>query len=156
MTSNSERIMEKSRNFQMVCAGRTYLLKQTFRNRGFPNRPTIPLGSSEFTSGCGTHGFSNILKPFITNEQVKLISFIWEGVDCDWEYLMYLLLLAPPPKNCLLNMISYQSINYTLNSCYYICIRFITTCFLICLKNITIRVTIEVQETLTNLSFQSI
>ena len=42
--------MEKSRNFQILYAGRTNLSKQTFRNWGFPNRVnTIPLGSSEFT-----------------------------------------------------------------------------------------------------------
>ena len=43
--------------------------------------------SSRKQSECGRHGLSNILNYiykqvlFITNEQVKLISFIWEGVD---------------------------------------------------------------------------
>ena len=41
---NSEQIMEKSRNFQIVYAGRTNLSKQTFRNWGFPQPPHYPIG----------------------------------------------------------------------------------------------------------------
>ena len=53
--------------------------------------------SADVQSRCGRHGLSNILKlqamflySFITNEQIKLISFIWEGVD-----LMLLILDVP-------------------------------------------------------------
>ena len=71
---------------------------QTFQNKpidhlwnwGFPSRHTIPLGSSEFVNSTNVEGtvFQTFLNykqrsciQFITNEQVKLISFIWEGVD---------------------------------------------------------------------------
>ena len=71
MASNSERIMEKSRHFQIIYAGRTILSKQTKRpcERHYETRdsPTTTLSqwgkaSSRKQSEYGRHGLSNILK----------------------------------------------------------------------------------------------
>ena len=93
---------------------------QTFQNKptdhllnwGFPSRHTIPLGSSRTRSRkqseCGRHGLSNILNykqrsciQIITNEQVKLMSFIMRGgrfhagnTLCTFKSAHFL--LAPP------------------------------------------------------------
>ena len=86
--------MEKSRNVQIVYAGRTNLSKQTDRpltKLGFPQPPHYPVGfkrvhvNSPNLEGIVFQIFSNYKQhyciQFITNEQVKLISFIREGVN---------------------------------------------------------------------------
>ena len=69
MASNSEQIMEKSRNFQIIYAGRT---KLTFQNKPTDHVRGITKlaatlshwgqASSRKQSRCGRHGLSNILK----------------------------------------------------------------------------------------------
>ena len=63
MASNSEWIMEKSRNFQIIYAGRTNLE----RHYGTGDSPAAILShwgqaSSRKQSECGRHGLSNIRK----------------------------------------------------------------------------------------------
>ena len=86
--------MEKSRNFQIIYAGRTTLWKQTnwpLTKLGVPQPPHYPIGvkrvyvNSPNVEGTVFQTFLNYKQrsciQFITNEQVKLISFICEGVD---------------------------------------------------------------------------
>ena len=86
--------MEKSRNFQIVYAGCTNLLKQTeqpLMKLGFPQPLHYPIGVkwvhvySPNVEGAVFQIFWSYKESsciqFITNEQVKLISFILEGVD---------------------------------------------------------------------------
>ena len=68
MALNSERIMEKSRNFQIIYIGRTNLSKQTDRpltKLGFPQQPHYPIGVKRVQVNSpnveGT-ALSNILK----------------------------------------------------------------------------------------------
>ena len=86
--------MEKSRNFQIIYAGRTNLSKQTtcpLTELGVPQPPHYPTGvrrvhvNSLNVEGTSFQTFLNYKQrsclQFITNEQVKLISLLWEGVD---------------------------------------------------------------------------
>ena len=86
--------MEKSRIFQIINAGRTNLSKQNnfpLTKLGIPQPPHYPIGvkrvniNSPNVEGTVFQTFLNYKQrsciQFITNEQVKLISFIWEGVD---------------------------------------------------------------------------
>ena len=86
--------MEKSRNFQIFYAGRTNLSKQTnwpLTKLGIPQPTHYPIGvkrvhvNSLNVEGTVFQTFLNYKQcsciQFITNEQVKLISFIWEVVD---------------------------------------------------------------------------
>ena len=86
--------MEKSINFQIMYVGYTNLSKQTnwpLTKLGIPQPPHYPIGvkrvhvNSPNVECMVFQTFKNYKQrsciQFITNEQVKLISFIWEGVD---------------------------------------------------------------------------
>ena len=91
MASNSERIIEKTRNSQIMRAVQTFQNKPTdhLQNRVSPTSTLYHWGqaTSRFTNVEGTvfQTFLNYKQrsciQFITNEQVKLISFISEGGD---------------------------------------------------------------------------
>ena len=118
MASNSERIMEISRNFQIVYVGCTDLCKHCITDHatgimqlGISEPPHSPIAELSLLLEVGTISSAwrvqtvvkrvhvnslnvegTVFQTFynykqrsciksITNEQVKLISFIWEGVD---------------------------------------------------------------------------
>ena len=100
---NSERIMEKSINFQIIYAGRTNLSKQNnwpLTKLAIPQPPHYPVGVKRVhvnrlnVEGTVFQTFLNYKQRscirLITNEQVKLISFMWEGSISRWEYVMHL------------------------------------------------------------------
>ena len=87
--------MEKTRKFQIIYASHTNLCKQTYarylKKLGLPQSPHYLIGvkrvhvNSPNVEGTVFQRFWNYKQrsciQFMTNEQVKLIPFIWEGVN---------------------------------------------------------------------------
>ena len=92
--------MEKTWKFQIVYAALTNLCKQTnwLHERPYETgvSPTATLSHWDSPNVEGTvfqtfwnHKQRSCIQ-FITNEQVKLISFLWDGVDFTLGNVMYL------------------------------------------------------------------